>query len=80
LRIPQNGHLWLISPTFYQQLLQVKIPKLQNDTDDLALFFALLGSACVKAARKYVVEINPWRCDLLKNMADDVSNKCKAQY
>jgi hypothetical protein len=67
LRIPQNGHLWLISPTFYQQLLQGKDPKVQNDTDDLAVFFALLGSACVKAARKHVGEINTWRCDLLKN-------------
>ncbi len=49
-----------ISPMFYDQLLRPKIPKAQKDTDDLTVFFALLGSACVKAVRRYVGEIYPF--------------------
>jgi len=42
-----------------------QIPKAQEDTDDLTLFFALLGSAHVKAAHKrvghnHVGEIDTW--------------------
>ncbi len=37
-----------------------KIPKSQKDTtDDLTVFFALLGSALIKAAQKHVGEIDP---------------------
>ncbi len=41
-----------ISPTFYMKLLRTKIPNLQKDIDDLTIFFALLGCACLIAARK----------------------------
>jgi len=37
----------------------VQIPKAQKDTDELTFFFALLGSAPVKAACKHVGEIDP---------------------
>jgi len=37
----------------------MQIPKAQIDTDYLKVFFALLGSARVKASRKNVVEIDP---------------------
>jgi len=48
-----------ISPTFYEQLLHAQIPKAQKDTDDLTVFFALLGSAGVKTSCKHVGEIDP---------------------
>jgi len=42
----------------YQQLLRAQIPKAQKDPDDLTInFYALLGSACVKASSKNVGEI-----------------------
>jgi len=44
---------------FYEQDLCMQIPKAQKDTDNLTVFFVLLGSAHVKAARKHVGEINP---------------------
>jgi len=31
----------------------------QKDTEDVTVFCALLGSACVKAARQHVGEIDP---------------------
>ncbi len=43
----------------YKQLLRVKIPKVQKDTNDLTGFFALLGSALVKGVCKRVGEIDP---------------------
>ena len=46
-----------ISPTFYEQLLRAQIPKVQKDSKFNQLF-VLLGSACIKAARKYVDEID----------------------
>jgi hypothetical protein len=51
-----------ISPTFYEQLLHLQIPKKQNNINDLAVFFVLLGSARVKASSKHVDEIdNRWK-------------------
>jgi hypothetical protein len=38
--------------------LQVKIPKVQKNTVKASVFFEVLGSAHVKAARKYVGEID----------------------
>jgi len=38
----------------------VYFPKAQKDTDDLTVFFVLLGSACVKATHKHVGEISSW--------------------
>jgi len=52
-----------ISPTFYKQLLRVKIPKVQKDANDLTGFFALLGSALVKGVCKCVGEIDPKKGD-----------------
>jgi hypothetical protein len=46
-----------ISSTF----LCSQIPKAQKNTDDLDVFFALSGSACVKAARKMLVKLTPGR-------------------
>jgi len=46
----------------YEQLLRAKlskIPKAQKDTNDFNIFFAPLGSACIKAAQKNVGEIDP---------------------
>jgi hypothetical protein len=48
-----------ISPIFYKQLLGAKISKAQNNTDDVTVFFALLGSAHIKAEFKHVGEIDP---------------------
>jgi hypothetical protein len=39
-----------ISQIFYAELLGLQIPKAQKDTDDVIVFFELLGSGCVKAA------------------------------
>jgi len=33
-----SGNQGSISPTFYEQLLCVKIPKVQKETDDLTVF------------------------------------------
>jgi len=49
-----------ISTAFYEQLSCPQIPKAQKDTDDLTVFFTLLGSASVKSACKHVGEIDPW--------------------
>ena len=54
----KNLAQWLISPTFYEQLLHTKIPKAQKD-GQIKHLFVLLGSDCVKAVRKHVDEINP---------------------
>jgi len=48
-----------ISPKFYKQLLCTKIPKELKDTDDVAVFFALLGSVSVKADCKTLVKFTP---------------------
>jgi hypothetical protein len=47
------------SPLFYKQFLCKKIPKVQKDTDNLTVFFALLGSVRVKAAHKNIDKIDP---------------------
>ena len=47
-----------ISPTSYEQLLCTQIPKAKKDSQ-VKLLFELLGSACVKAERKYIDEIDP---------------------
>ena len=48
-----------ISPTFYQQLLHTQIPKARKKDSQLKQFFALLGSAGVKAAHKMLVKLTP---------------------
>jgi len=48
----------LISSNFYKQLLDAHIPKVKKDTEDLIVFFALLGSACVKVVHKNVDAID----------------------
>ena len=49
-----------MSPTFYEQLLRMQSPKAQKD-GQIKQLFAILGSACVKAACKYIDEIYPRR-------------------
>jgi len=48
----------LISPMFYEQLLLAKMPKVKKAL--MTVFFALWGSAHIKAARKMYVELTPW--------------------
>ncbi len=48
-----------ISSTFYIQLFCLKIPKVYKDTDDLTVFFMLLRSTSIKAARKMLVKLTP---------------------
>jgi len=58
LASPQS--LGSISPTFYELLLCVQIPKAQKIQSSHQLFFAHLGSVQVKAAHKNVGEIDTW--------------------
>jgi len=44
---------------FYVQLFRLKIPKAQKKTVNLSVFFALLGSASVKAARRKLMKLTP---------------------
>ncbi len=48
-----------ISSTFYIQLLHLQILKALKYTDDLTIFFTLLGSTSVKAALKTLVKLTP---------------------
>jgi len=48
-----------ILPTFYAQLSGAKIPKVAKDSVDLSVFFALLGSARIKAAHEMLVKSTP---------------------
>jgi len=45
-------NLMSILERFLEKLLQAQIPKAQKKTDNLTVFFAPLGSACIKAAHK----------------------------
>ncbi len=55
-----SGYQGSISPTFYTKLLRVQIPKAKN-TVKLSVFFALLGTALVKAAHKLMVKLTTAR-------------------
>ncbi len=44
---------------FYEQLLRAQIPKAQKKIDNLTVFFALLGSALVKAALRTLMKLTP---------------------
>ena len=48
-----------ILTSFCEQLLRAKIPRAQKKTVRLSSFFALLGSARVKADRRMLVKLNP---------------------
>jgi hypothetical protein len=50
-------HQGSISPPFYAKLLHAKITKMQKDTVDLTVFFAILGSLHAKSARKTFVNL-----------------------
>jgi hypothetical protein len=50
-----------ISPTVYVAAFTGADPKSAKKTDNLTVFFVLLGSACVKARRKMMVTLTP--CD-----------------
>ncbi len=50
----------------YAQLFLTHIQKLQKDTVDLTVFFAVLGCSLVKATRKYVDEIDPLNLTLME--------------
>jgi len=47
----------LVSSMFYKQLLHEKIPNAKRDTDDLTVFFTLLGFARAKAAHKTLMKL-----------------------
>jgi len=47
------------------QLLFAQVPKAQKKTDSLTIFFAFLGSACVKASHKTLIKLTPGCCSLL---------------
>ena len=51
---PAGSSQGSISPTFYEQLLHTQIPKEQK-----SCLFALLESACVKAAQRMLVKLTP---------------------
>ncbi len=53
------GYLGSILPTFDEQLLRTKIPKVQKDTDDVTVFFGFWGSTSVKDAGKMLVQLTP---------------------
>jgi hypothetical protein len=46
-----------ISPTLYEQLLRPQILKAQKKILKLVVFFALLRSACAKAARRTLMKL-----------------------
>jgi len=46
----------LISPTFYMQLLCAQNPESAKNTDKQSVFFALMGSAHIKATHKMLVK------------------------
>jgi len=49
-----------ISPTFYDQLLHVQIPKGQKDSQVISVILGtLVGSARVKTAHKMLVKLTP---------------------
>ena len=48
-----------ISSTFYKQLLRTQTPKAQKKTVKSSSFFALLGSASAKVARRMLVKLTP---------------------
>jgi len=53
--------LWSILPTFYSKLLRKQIPKAQKNTDNLTVFFVLLGYSFIKAERKTLMKLTPGR-------------------
>ena len=55
-------HLGTISSTFYEQLCSRRSRK-RKKTYNLPVFFALLGSACVKAACKTLAILTPELCN-----------------
>jgi len=53
------ANLGLISSTFYEQLLCMQILKAQKRQPNLTVFFVLLGSVHIKAARKTLMKLIP---------------------
>ena len=53
-----RGELVSISPTFYEQLYLLRSPKRKKDCQVKQLL-ALMGFACVKAARRTLVKLTP---------------------
>ena len=53
------GDVESISPTFYEQLLRVQRSRERKKLLNLTVFFALLGSAFVKAACRILVKLTP---------------------
>ena len=61
VREQHASRLGSISPSFYEQLLSVKIlAKSAKQDSQVKQLFALSGPAHVKAANKQVDEIDPW--------------------
>ena len=59
--LAEYGIMGSISSTFYEQLLRSQIPKAQKRLSSQLAFFALLGSASVKAACRMLVKLTPVR-------------------
>ena len=65
---------------FYKQILSMQIPKAPERQSSLAAFL-LLGSACVKAVRKHVDEIDPrgWTWSRFKAILEFIVESKKKQ-
>jgi hypothetical protein len=59
VELDATEHLESISPTFYKQLLRMRIPKAQSNSQVISVFFALLGSALIKVACKTLTKSTP---------------------
>jgi len=55
------SHFYHPSPLSYEQLFGLQIPKVPKNPNDLTVFFALLGSGCVKAVCKMFINLTPGR-------------------
>jgi len=54
-----HGDLGSISSMFYKQLWSSQILKVQKKPDNLTLFFELMGSVRLTAARRMLLKLNP---------------------
>jgi hypothetical protein len=80
LQISQNftyQHLVSISSMFYRKLLHAHIPKAKKKTIyNLTVFFALFGSARIKAAHKTFMKLTPeaiHKCACIRKLCHSVS-------
>jgi hypothetical protein len=55
----ENRDQGSISPTFYNQLLQEQIPKMQKETDDLTVFLRFWNLQVQKLLINMLVKLTP---------------------